>query len=53
MKIVKILCAMFIMLISVLAGTASGQQLGLPHSGRLEFNRVKRDANDNFDRIGT
>ncbi|CAG2213338.1 unnamed protein product [Mytilus edulis] len=35
MKVVKILCAMFIVLISVLAGTVSGK----PPRGRLEFNR--------------
>lgn len=30
------------MAIAVLAGTASG----IPPPGRLEFNRIKRDAND-------
>ncbi|CAC5390420.1 unnamed protein product [Mytilus coruscus] len=48
MKIDKILCATFMMLISVLAGTASG----VPPLGRLDLNRVKRDVNDNIlDRI--
>ncbi|VDI44401.1 Hypothetical predicted protein [Mytilus galloprovincialis] len=49
MKIFNILCAMFIVLLSVLAGTASQR---LPRPGRLEFNRLKRDANANtLDRM--
>ncbi|VDI78029.1 Hypothetical predicted protein [Mytilus galloprovincialis] len=51
MKIGKILCAMFMMLMSVLAGAASGHQPGLPPPG-LEFHRGKRDANaNNIDRM--
>lgn len=47
MKIFKIMCAIFGILMAILGETASG----LPPMGRDGYNRVKRDDNvNNFDR---